>query len=754
MEILLSALGWVDEFPRGNRLRWSIDFESIEANEFIGLPVQAVVERADVHPDAQVTDSNLINHPFGSIPSTWWEDLPDLITPEALPSRWILPRTAQGLHFSYQGPGGVLRVYGSADGPGQPPPLVMERTLGAVETLDLFDESIREMHFFGGPVQITNARMLDLFDDHDAGLDFQPIAILAPETSTTYDVIQAYQRYPGPPDISPLDWQTFQEDLVGQALVSNPLVGSASLDDPSPWSLVSSVLAVRWEYAMLYGLAFLDGPDAAPGSSDDSINTGGLLDAPTQPAVYRVRCTFANDQVVTSNPVCLLPFITSPLQHPSGVAYRDPLVRLFGESDYELDTTLEIEGFDARAIGADVHEIVGSSPLLDTPVESDQFTFRSWRPTDDHRKMELNRHRRLPFYDTPLRVRARSIDGWDRSSPWTAWTVPVVPLFLHSPTPPPLISAAHIDHEAILIADNQTNSFADWDPDHAARNTPGSTVEVFRRSAAPAYEEHTVGSPGYHLSGAGDLGQFGVGVPVSVIDPERFIGGKLIAGASTTSIVDIDNGRFVLAPVADSTGDTRLFEQGPAALQQSVNHPALFAQIASLPVEDLEDLLKVFDPLPTPFKTTEHEYYAIRVNIPYPPDPASIVGPISNLVSAARHPHPLDPPPPFLVELTGVDFYNRTMVRTQFADHVTEGSYGIYWADGSVVDALEFAEIANRGDHGIQPPLDGLHLFESFSMPLPQSEGRVVTIGVYRENMGGFKSGFTIEQLELPTYTS
>lgn len=755
MKILLSALGWVDEDLQGVRLRWSYDFDSFNQNEFIGLPQKVLVQRAILDNPGKPLPYDFYDHASWPIPHFWWEDMPDISTPTGLPSRWVLPRTVQAVFFRYTGPtdGALLQVYGRTLGVNGARKPVIERTLASYNLIEASE--ISEIVFFSGSVTLTQVRILDLFNDHDADLDYQTIATLAPRVSASYDLQTAYQRYPSTPDIPEEEWDVFQNDLIQEAITNQPQQLITGPDDPSAWQQVATVLSLRWEYAMLYGLAFLDGPNATAGTADDSVNTSMLLQTmPDRTMVYRVTCLFDNDNKIISNPIPVRPRLISPLRPPTNLNYKKPTVRLFGEDIYQLKTTMHIESFEPRAIGVEIEEFVSASAILGSKNQTDEFIFRSWRASDNYRKMALKREREVPFYDTALNFRARCLDGWDRVSSWSDWTVPKTPAFIHSPEAPPLISAAHIDQEVILIADNDNNSFAAWEPDHAVRHTPASSLEIFRQVQKPAGEEHFVQLPNPHDFNPEVFTKYSLRIPASISDPARFIGGKLIAGGSTHTILEIIENSFIIAPTADSTGNAGLFMAGRGVFHQGANHPDLFQKIAEVALDDLDQLLKIADPLSVPAERTEHEYYAIRVKMLYSIGPLPILGRIGNVVSAARHPLPLNTPPPFTIEFLGVDFYNRTLVRTQFTEVVNSGIYSMYWADGVVVDSNEFAEIANKGEHGAQTPYNALHLFENFSMPIPKHSGKIITIGIHRENEGGFKSEFVIVQIELPVYTA
>src|SRR5829696_1251185 len=80
MKILLSALGWIDDAPRGNRLRWHYPVGDITPDgTYRGLPKVIVIERA----------------PF---------DFPDVFMAGFVaPGSYTLPKPVQAIRFEYQG---------------------------------------------------------------------------------------------------------------------------------------------------------------------------------------------------------------------------------------------------------------------------------------------------------------------------------------------------------------------------------------------------------------------------------------------------------------------------------------------------------------------------------------------------------------------------------------------------------------------------------------------------------------------------
>jgi hypothetical protein len=139
------------------------------------------------------------------------------------------------------------------------------------------------------------------------------------------------------------------------------------------------------------------------------------------------------------------------------------------------------------------------------------------------------------------------------------------------------------------------------------------------------------------------------------------------------------------------------------------------------------------------------ELYAVRVRL------GGIHGGIGNTVPALVTSTTPAVPPPFSVELLGVDFYDRTIVRISFLQNLTEGRYALFWAEGNH-DEESFEKAAIAGDYGAQHPQGGHHIYELFSLPIPRSQEAAVTFAAQRETDGGYKSKLVLVPTVVPVY--
>ena len=513
------------------------------------------------------------------------------------------------------------------------------------------------------------------------------------------------------------------------------------------WAQFSALLAVRWRHALLYGFGFLDGPQAGPGTAADNVASDLLLqEMPTQPVLYRVRCQFGDGSLEVSNPMIVPPMVAGPLAPPQDIAYEKARIRLFEGDEYLFEAQLGLGANDRRVRGVEIEEEFAPSPILATAVISDTFLFQSWEPADTNQRMLINRAATLPFYDIPVSCRARSLDIWDRTSPWSAPTLPVFPVFEHSPLPPTLLDARVKDGMVTLFASLPGNSFAEWQPDHAAANTPGAVLEVMQRNKEPAIVKVSLGQAEFVSSvGGGRLELYRAPFLAPLANPERFEGGYLIASGMRATVFEVDALGVGFSPIPDGADTTVMPGEGAARLQQAPNHPDLFAPVTSFDVNAVPDQI-VFEPgLPSPVGTVQTAYYALRV------DMGIVTGGLGNMVAAIRHPDRPSPPPPFSVEVLGLDFYNRTLIRVRFAEDAGKGPFVVTWADG-VIDTSAFHDAAIQGDYGPQQALHGLELFESMSLPVQTKLARTVTFGVQAKTDGGYVSDYVLLSVDLPVY--
>jgi hypothetical protein len=729
MPATLAALGWIGEDQTGNRLRWNAPLMEVVDGAHRGLPVTAIVERADVTgPLSQPGTFGAIDLLGVAFPASWFEsEATPFHTPLALPSRYIFPKRVQLATFTYQGPSTRMRVLDAPAGI-----VVREQTVSNGETVWVKEPFIGELQFFSGPATLVNLRFVDFYADH--GLLFEPIARIAVAATAGQTMDWAYQRYAGSPTLDASDWTTFN-GLMAAALASSP---DNDRDSLPFWREFETILGARWEYSVAAGFGFCDGPGAAPGAPADDIEIGILLNAPAPPAhAYRVVLEYPNDVAMTTNMMVVPASIVPPLQPPTQLGHEETIVRLFGRSRYRVSTNVVWSVVDPHAIGLEAEHEMGASPILSGLPALDRFSFRSRRTDDSAERTVLPRQLDVSFYDVPLRIRARSADGWDRVSSFGAWTPWVKPLFDHAPDPPPLLQARHRDGKVELIQGTGTAEVPDWTPDHAVANTPGSNTQVLRRIAQPATVAVNVAAPR-------QVGQWRYEVDINGVPGlDQFRGGRLIAGNMRATITSVESTTVQFTVIGDGAFAAELYESGPAILHQDPHHPALFLPVGNVPAVGLPPLFSVADALPGVGGSAEVIIYAVRVRF------GTIVGPIGNPVSALRQPETPLVPPPFNARVLGLDFYERTVVQLIFTAALDPGDYAVSFAEG-IFDASAFDSEAVPGTYEVQAPHSGTLLYETLTLPLPGAAAKSFTIGVQRLLSGGARSAFVLGTLTVP----
>ena len=116
------------------------------------------------------------------------------------------------------------------------------------------------------------------------------------------------------------------------------------------------------------------------------------------------------------------------------------------------------------------------------------------------------------------------------------------------------------------------------------------------------------------------------------------------------------------------------------------------------------------------------------------------LGPMGNIVSAIRQPTVPFVPPPFTVQVVGIDFYQRLMLKLRFTTPPGAGRFTIWWAPGNVA-AADFPKRGSAGTYAAQETEGGLVLYDVLPIAVPRYVDSTVTIGVQRVSDGGTQSG-------------
>jgi len=740
MRLYLAALGWVPDLPAGNRLRWHYPADAVDGDRYLGLPHTVIVERAlldeDI-PSADQTKPSLV--PGGTaaplVPYAWWDHLGDVHPAGFLPRIYELPWPAQAVRFVYQGTGTRLLAFDRAGR------VVADQKVVNGQVVGLQAPEIGALMVFAYTATFHDLVALDLF--RDRRLPWEEIARIGVAASASLSLAEAALRYAVPSTMGPQEWAEFVDGATrGQD--STPAGDAANPDEPTAWAAFRVMMGTRWEHAVLFGHGFVDGPHEN-WPRIDRVREDLLLAMPPPRAVaYRVR-----EERGKLEPSCVAvcpPWMAAPLTAPGQPVYERPEVRLTVDAEtrspvFRSTYNLRWTQPDPLALGVEVEEEISASPtptIASAPVVL-SYNCRTRLADDPPGEGVQVRSQDVAFHDVTLRARARAIDGWDRTSLFTAfsaWT----PLELrHDPAPPNLASATWNEGSASLARQVGDPNFADWSPDLVVQHDAGARIFVYRRKTGaagrPATAPVTVSAP---VLVSGNVYRTTV---AGLADVTPYDGGYLVAGAFKAMIRQV-SGAEIRFEVGQ--GSASLFGAGSAQLQQNPLQLGLWDKVAEFSAHGLPAALVFDDPVPGPGESADVLSYHARVAYL-----GARVGPPGNTVQALRMPLVPVKPPPFSVDLLGVDFYNRTMVRVRFTNPVSGGSYTVWWANGAPAPS-DFGSKAVPGVMRAQAPYENRDLFDVLALPLPQNASRTVTIGVQRVSAGEGQSAFETVSVVLP----
>lgn len=736
MRIHLSALGWIDDAPRGHRLRWHYPVEEIvDGGGYLGLPKRIVVERAPLD------SKDLYQHPLASsaYPYAWWEARPDVsVAAFAPPHTVTLPAPVQGIRFDYKGSAARIVIRNATSDI-----VAFDRLVADGDSVYAEAALLDTVELYATWAMLSNFHVLDLFKSH--GLPFEKIAELQVAATFAAPLATVAPRYDQPVTIGATEWSELV-DAVDAANASSP--ASEDPGSPTAWQSVQIVLGLRWEFALLGGFAFFDGPRNVASTLD---TLGDVLKAvPGTFMAYRVRD--ADGPAGRSNLVVCAPWPAAALAAPGSPWYVEPEVRLrearsalpgIGslashaslrhytpllafDGDYNVRTTLRWQQNDPRALGVEIEEVVSASPAIGSPARTASFTSRSRRVDDPPLQGSVARNFDVAFIDVTLRSRARAVDAWDRTSAPSPWS-PVTPLVLrHEPMAPPLRSGSHGGGVTRLQRAVGELGMPDWQPDPIVEKA-GGHVLIFRRTVTPRTSNGAASAPWPVAPG-----RYRVSV-TGVPDLGDFVGGTLSVGSFSDTIVAAASST-VDVNIPDNGGPVNLFAAGSARLSQNPLAPALWSHVATFPAVGLPSELVFSEALPPPPGLVVDSYGA-RVAF------LGRLGPLGTVATSIRTVAVPDVPPPFTVDVLGIDFYRRTMIRLRFTTPPDVGRYTVWWADGNVPPG-EFPRRGASGTYGAQQPAGGDVLYDVLPLPIPAHVDRTVTIGVQQVMDAGVQGNF------------
>jgi hypothetical protein len=733
MNIYLTALGWVeDPEPKGNRLRWYYPVDALDSEgHYLGLPEKIILERAPVEGQEIPAPNDGSGYPPFA-PSTWWDSLGDrtLSAPQNLSLDkasldWVLSEPVQAVRFTYVGNPAMIRVYDSARDK-----LLIERIIQNNEFFVFGSSSIDKISIFTNLATFKDLRTLNLFAPRN--LKWEKLTEIQVGNIVNYSLEDVRPRHHPDGKMDKAKWSELVQ-LTNDCLASTP--ASKVEGQPTLWEAFSFLLHLRWEYAVLAGQGFVDGPHDHFPEMDAYWNI--LNEPPGTAMAYRVKEVAG--RVGPSNIIVCPNTDVLGLKSPKTPVTMNETVTLSHDAEtnknvFVSEYALHWENSDAIAIGVEVEEQIGQQSA---PVEILTYYTQSKVPNDPPNKGSLLRTQEVIFYDIRLRARARARDGWDRFSDWSDHSPWKQPILLHDPPAPPLESA-WLDSDTgktYIRRHVSTSNIKIWKPDVIVASDPQAKVVICRRKKGPGNQPAevnvTVEKPTplsksqwrTTVSGASDL--------------QRFHNGTLSVGQLSLPITRISGNKIDFS-MADSN-----FDKGSAILYQSPNHPDLWEKVAEVSVHSLPDVIDLIDPVPAPVDTSDVLSYHARLSFL-----TNMIGPPSNNVQVIRIPDNPDPPPPFSVEFLGEDFYHRTMVEVTFTTPVSSGLFTVWWANGHLQPS-QFESVGVPGLLRAQSPHKSKILFDVLPLPSPRNVDRDITIGVQQVTESGGKSAFAVVPVTL-----
>jgi hypothetical protein len=654
MTITLTALGWVDEEPKGNRLRWHVPFDDPAAPPGLHLPSRILVERAPV--DAPVPPAN---RGADAYPSFWWDERGDVpFAGLGMPFELPLASPVEAVRFSVLRP---LRVV-AQDSSGR----VVVDLDAMAGPVDIQGSRIARVLVFVGSGTLHDVRTLDLSASRQ--LNFQPLVEMTVDASFGEPFESVQTRWAAPASITSSEWADVQ-DTVARARA-----GVAAQIDPR--IELQFMLGVSWELAVLAGNGIADGPKLRQTDLDDIL--GAPLEAlPPVGMAYRITDL---DTGEASNIAIAPARLATRLTRPKPPRFADAITRVAvpkngGPLTLRTTATLAWAGADPASDGIAFEEERSTA----TNSVLDRFDHRSRQPDDPPGGGTVPRVIEGTELLTGLRARAATVDGWGRRSGFSTFGPRVVPDFLHSPPPPPLESAASTGARTTVIRRSG------WSADAFVAAARGEVVTL-RRIAHPRQADVTVTTP---LPIEGGYRTDVTGAP-SLSD---FIGGQLRSGTFSAT-VRTTTASSVELTVPESTGVGTVFSAGNARLTQSPSFSGSWMPVARFPATALPALLEFRDGVPADALTVE---YAARLEW------GGRIGRIGGAVTAPITRSRPDIPPRFTVAFLGSDVFERSVLAITFTSAPAQLSHRVWWGRGTLTEEV-LGQEGGMGLWGAQLP--------------------------------------------------
>ena len=740
MRTYLSAIGWVDEKPEGNRLRWHLPAGTPTASgRIVGFPSKILVERAPARADFLEFGRHGLSLASIPYPVSMWSSPQDIDAPpfpELL--RIDMSPGVQGITFVFAGP--IAAPAELRNGAGV---RIKKATLNPGEHVYWEVPDGVELKVMGFGARLEQFRTLDAFKG--PGVDWEVIAEITFDEGLDSSFADVAPRFSPGTSLTTARWAELQALVVdARSWVPAP---PPLPRETSPFEGFALMTGLRWEYAVVAGLGFCDGPGHGRSELD------GLRDILREPAPYDllyrvvpvssdkayqpsnivpVRCGLAPPLAAPPPPVFVSADVRlraeKPALVPATIAAAAGFARLQRSFDYSVRAELEWSVSDARAIGVEIEEEHDASAVTGAPASHVRYACRTLSDSDTLASAIQPREFEVPFPDVRIRAVARAFDGWDRWSPVSGMG-PWRGLDLkHSPFGPAIQSGDYREGNVELRLEP-------WSPDSIVRAT-GGVVEILRQTASPRTVQVNVNTVAPVV---GMPGLFEAQFAPLLTSPSDFAGGTFSTGLVALPIQSITGTDFRFQ-LPDADGGSSV-GPGLITLKQSPHHAPLWSVVKNVPVPNVSVTLSFSDALPITTTSTALTY-ATRVRYWGPRR-----GPIAGLGQAMVHRVPVVVPPPFDVSILSLDFFGRALVRLHLNAPAGGSKFRVFIADG-LYDASDpaFAQSAEPGLYEAREPLGGTELFDMLNLPILSNQPAEVTIAVQRIGNDGGMSDFSAVQ--------